>query len=455
MKRTLSFSSNLAVGSLLFGLFFGAGNLIFPVYMGQLSGQAVFIATAGFIMTAVGLPFLGIVAMGLSRSDGLFDLSSRVHPYYAYGFTILLYLTIGPFFALPRLGNVSFEIGVSSYIPEQYKTVVLAIFTICFFGAALFFAMRPSKILTWVGKVLNPLFLVFLSILVIASFVSPMGDYAQAPVQEAYLHAAFFKGFTEGYNTMDALAALAFGIIIVQNIKEQGIEEPRDIAYGTVKAGIVTVILMSSIYTFLAIMGATSLRIMEPAENGGIALAKIANHFFGDLGSVLLAIIVTLACLKTAIGLIVACSETFRQIFPRSLSYKSYVILFTAFSCIVSNIGLTQLITLSIPVLMFIYPLAIALIILTLGSHLFKGRRCVYLSATIFTMLVSLADGLNAMPEGLRNSAPVSQILAFYEAHVPFFTLGMGWVIPMLAGTLVGLVIAVFYKDERKKTAIG
>lgn len=448
LNKKLSFASCLAIGSMLFGLFFGAGNLIFPVYMGQLSGSQVLMASAGFIITAVGLPFLGIVAMGISGSDGLFDLASRVHPYYAYGFTVLLYLTIGPMFALPRLSTVSFEMGLSPYIPSQLKEVALGIFTICFFGAALLFALKPSKILVWVGKRLNPLFLVFLSFLIIACIVSPMGLYVQSPVHEVYAASAFFKGVTEGYNTMDALAALAFGIIVVQNIKGLGVQGPKAIALGTIQSGIVSILLMCVIYVSLALMGATSAGIMEPAENGGIALAQIANYYFGGLGSILLAVIVTLACLKTAIGLIAACSETFQQMFPRSLSYRAYVIIFTIVSCLVANIGLTQLIALSIPVLMFLYPLAIVLILLALLSPLFKNRACVYVSATAFTMLVSLADGLQAMPEEIRSAPWARTILAFYKAHVPFFDLGMGWTIPLLLGTGVGLIIAAATKQR-------
>nr|WP_323373241.1 branched-chain amino acid transport system II carrier protein [Anaeropeptidivorans aminofermentans] len=448
LNQKLSFSSYIAVGSMLFGLFFGAGNLIFPVLMGQQSGSQVYIASMGFIITAVGLPFLGVVAMGFSQSSGLFELASRVHPYYSYGFTVLLYLTIGPFFALPRTATVSYEIGLAPYIPDNYRAFGLALFTLLFFGGALFFSLRPNKILTWVGKILNPLFLVFLSFLIIASLVFPMGSTAMAPVHEAYANASFFKGFTEGYNTMDALAALAFGIIVVQNIKALGVTDPKGIALGTLKAGILSVILMSIIYLFLALIGSTSTSIMAPAPNGGIALAKIANHYFGAFGSILLAVIVTLACLKTAIGLITACSETFQQMFPNTLSYKAYVILFTAFSCLVANIGLTQLIALSIPVLMFIYPLAIGLIILALISPIFKGRRCVYLSATLFTMFVSIADGLNAMPEFIRNTSWADAIINFYKNCVPFFNLGMGWVIPLLLGTVTGIIISHFLPEK-------
>ncbi|OAM92517.1 branched-chain amino acid:cation transporter, LIVCS family [Pelosinus fermentans] len=445
MDKRLTLSSYILIGSMLFGLFFGAGNLIFPVHMGQEAGSNVVSATIGFLVTGIGLPFLGVVAIGVSKSSGLFDLASRVHPIYGYIMTVLLYLTIGPFFALPRTGTVSYEVGLAPYIANEYQTLGLAVFTILFFFVALLFSLKPSKILTWVGKILNPLFLVFLAFLVIVSFLKPMGSISDAAIHGIYATDPFFKGFTEGYNTMDALASLAFGIIVVQTIKGLGVQSPRNIAIGTIKAGSVSVLLMGVIYGCLAYIGATSIGQYKLSENGGIALAQIANYYFGSLGSVLLAIIVTLACLKTAIGLITACSETFQELFPASLSYKSYVVLFTLLSCLIANIGLTQIISLSIPVLMFLYPLAITLILLALLSPLFKDRQIVYMMTTLCTLLVSIADGINAMPESVKNQENVQGFLIMYRNFVPFFDIGMGWIIPLVVGLGAGWIISCFY----------
>lgn len=445
MDKRLTLSSYILIGSMLFGLFFGAGNLIFPVHMGQEAGSNVVSATLGFLVTGIGLPFLGVVAIGVSKSRGLFDLASRVHPMYGYIMTVLLYLTIGPFFALPRTGTVSYQIGLAPYIADEYQTIGLAIFTVLFFFVALLFSLKPSKILTWVGKILNPLFLVFLAFLVIVSFLKPMGTISDAAIHGSYAADPFFKGFTEGYNTMDALASLAFGIIVVQTIKGLGVQSPRNIAIGTIKAGSVSVLLMGLIYGCLAYIGATSIGQYKLSENGGIALAQIANYYFGSLGSILLAIIVTLACLKTAIGLITACSETFQELFPNSLSYKSYVVLFTIFSCLIANIGLTQIISLSIPVLMFLYPLAITLILLALLSPLFKDRQIVYMMTTLCTLLVSIADGINAMPESIKNQESVQGFLILYRTFLPFFDIGMGWIIPLVVGLGAGWMISCFY----------
>lgn len=448
MDKKLSLSSYIVVGSMLFGLFFGAGNLIFPVHMGQEAGASVYPATIGFLITAIGLPFLGVVAIGVSKSKGLFDLASRIHPIYGYIMTILLYLTIGPFFALPRTGTVSYEIGISPFIPGQYTNLGLAIFTIVFFLTALFFSLRPSEILTWVGKVLNPVFLVFLAVLIITSIIHPMGSISDAKVIGTYVSAPFFKGFLEGYNTMDALASLAFGIIVVRTLRELGVKSPGGIAVGTIKSGIITILLMGLIYGFLAYIGATSVGKFSISENGGIALAQIADYYFNSGGGILLAIIVTVACLKTAIGLITACSETFYELFPGILSYRGYVVLFTILACLIANIGLTQIILLSIPILMLLYPLAIALIMLGLLSQFFKNRQCVYALTTLFTLLESAADCMNVLPAAVKATPFIQHILNFYGTYIPFFNLGMGWVVPMITGFILSVVISFFTKPR-------
>lgn len=215
MKRSLNRKETVFVASMLFGMFFGAGNLIFPVSMGQLAGSSMWRAAAGFLITGVGLPLLGVAALGISREDGLLGLSSRVGQRYGRFFTCVLYLTIGPFFAIPRCATVSYTVGVERILPGGAQTAALAVFSLLFFAAVLFFSLRPGEILTWIGKVLNPLFLVFLGLLVIRALISPMGRISEAAPEGAYVSGAFFKGFLEGYNTMDALAGLAFGIIVV------------------------------------------------------------------------------------------------------------------------------------------------------------------------------------------------------------------------------------------------
>ncbi len=441
LRSKLSLSSYIFVGSMLFGLFFGAGNLIFPVHMGQEAGSNIFPTIIGFLLTGVGLPFLGIVALGVSGCPNLYSLSSRIHPIYAVLFTAALSLTIGPIFALPRTGSVSYEIGLAPYISAGSQTLALFIFTLLFFSVALIFSLKPNKILLWVGKILNPLFLIFLAILIITAFCNPMGNGVFPPAHDAFVSAPFSHGFTEGYNTMDALASLVFGVIVIDTLRDLGLHQPGEIAAGTLKAGIVTIVLMSIIYTCLSYIGVFSANQFAISANGGIALAQTANYYLGTVGAVLLAIIVTIACLKTAIGLITACSDIFCKMFPNSLSYHKYVFLFTAVSFIISNVGLTQIINLAVPVLMFLYPLCITLILLALLSPLLGQARPIYISTTIFTIFAAFGDALNNMPLIIKNADIVQYILGFYHYLLPFFDIGMGWTVPALIGFIIGSIL--------------
>ncbi|WP_348921691.1 branched-chain amino acid transport system II carrier protein [Enterococcus rotai] len=447
MTKKLTWRDYLYVGSMLFGLFFGAGNLIFPVHMGQEAGANIFLANLGFLITGIGLPFLGVIAIGISKSNGLFDLATRVNRRYAVGFTVLLYLTIGPFFALPRLATTSFEIGLAPFVPSEQHKLILAIFSALFFLVAWAFSRKPSKLLGYVGKFLNPLFLFLLAILILFAFITPLGSISSAAITDTYVANPFFKGFTEGYNTLDALASLAFGIIIVSTIRGMGVEKPNDIAKDTIKSGAISIVLMGIIYTLLSYMGTMSLGTFPLSENGGIALAQIANHYLGTLGSILLAFIVILACLKTAIGLITACSETFSELFPKG-SYAFYIAAASILPCLFANVGLTNIIQFSVPVLMFLYPLAMTLIILVIISPLFHHRKEVYRMTTYVTLFAALLDALNSAPDFIKSNTVVTSILKTAENYLPLFTIGMGWVVPAALGFLIGLIWTKVKKVE-------
>ena len=256
--QQLTLRQRLLVASMLFGMFFGAGNLIFPASMGQLAGRSIWQASAGFLITGVGLPLLGVAALGISREEGLLQLSSRVGRAYGLFFTCVLYLTIGPFFAIPRCATVSFTVGIQRLIPAERQPLVLAAFSLAFFAAVLFFSLRPGQILTWIGKLLNPLFLCFLAVLVLRALAAPMGDAAAVEPAGNYAAAPFATGLLEGYNTMDALAGLAFGIIVVQAIRRLGVEEPGQVARNTVLAGLLSSLLMAVIYLLVTVVGAQS-----------------------------------------------------------------------------------------------------------------------------------------------------------------------------------------------------
>lgn len=441
MKQKLSFQEYVYVAVMLFGMFFGAGNLIFPVYMGQVAGRNVWPAILGFLVTGVGLPLLGVAALGISRSTGLFDLSRKVGRPYAYFFTCALYLTIGPCFAIPRCATTSFTVGLEQILPGGGQSwVYLLLFSLLFFAAALFFSLRPGKILTYVGKVLTPCFLLFLAILVLVTLLNPTTSIGAVEPQGAYAAQPFMTGFLEGYNTMDALASLAFGIVVVQVIRDLGVEKPEAIALNTVRSGVFSCLLMGVIYLLVTIMGVQSRGALEASANGGDALAQIAQYYLGKAGLLVLAATVTLACLKTAVGLITSCAETFAGVFPGSLSYRGWVLVFTGASFLLANVGLTAIITYAVPVLMFLYPLAITLILLALCGRFFGHDRAVYCWVTGLTLPAALFDLLRTLPEGILSALHAEGLVAALGRLLPLSSLGLGWVCPAVLGLVIGLI---------------
>lgn len=445
MPSKIPFSTYAVIGTMLFGMFFGAGNLIFPIQLGQLSGTHFWPALIGFLVTAIGLPFMGILAIGLSNSNGLRDLGSRVHPVFGLVFSLALYLTIGPFFAIPRTATVPFAVGFEPYVSSDHVALALGLFSLVFFAIVYYFSLNPAKIMDYIGKYLTPAFLVFLFILIITSFIFPMGSFKN-PVGD-YVNQAFMTGFKEGYNTMDALASLAFGIVVINAIKGQGITSTKEIAKATWKSGIFAMALMMLIYGFITFMGATSVKVVGSLENGGLIFAAVAKHYFGSFGGVLLAIIIVLACLKTSIGLITSCSEFFHELFPQ-ISYKWFVLILCFVSFVIANFGLNNIIRFAIPVLMFLYPLAIVLILLTLMAPLFKARRSVYATSMFLTFFVSLVDGYKSLAAKLPEAQVgfLDSIEKFYANVLPFYEMGLGWAIPAIAGALIGYVYAFIKK---------
>ncbi len=452
MKRKLSTREYAYVASMLFGMFFGAGNLIFPVYMGQMAGSNVWPAIIGFLVTGVGLPLLGVAALGISRSTGLFDLSSKVNKPYAMFFTCLLYLTIGPFFAIPRCATTSFTVGLEQLLPQNGNMALyLLLFSLAFFVAALLFSLYPGKILVWVGKILNPCFLVFLGILVVVAFASPTARISEVEPIGNYASQPLFTGFLEGYNTMDALASLAFGIVVVQVIRGLGVEEPGAVAGSTVKAGIFSCLLMALIYLAVTIVGTQSRGALQAADNGGIALAQIAQYYLGKAGLFVLAATVTFACLKTAVGLITSCAETFSALFPKGPTYRIWAVIFSLVSFLIANLGLSTIIEFSLPVLMFLYPLAIVLVLLALLGKFFEHSKAVYNSTIVFTLIAAVYDLLRSLPSSLIEGWHMEPMLKAIGNVLPFSELGLGWVCPALLGLVIGLIIR--YAAKSKKAA--
>ncbi|UDK96516.1 branched-chain amino acid transport system II carrier protein [Lysinibacillus sphaericus] len=440
MQKKIPFSTYAVIGTMLFGLYFGAGNLIFPIQLGQLAGTNFWFALVGFLVTAIGLPFLGILAIGLSGSNGLRDLASRIHPLFGVIFSLALYLTIGPFFAIPRTATVPFVVGFEPYINAEHTTMLLALFSFIFFAIVYYFSLNPAKIMDYIGKVLTPAFLVVLFILIIISIVKPMGHFQQ-PIGD-YIQSSFMTGFKEGYNTMDALASLAFGIVVINAIKNAGITDRKEIAKATWKSGIFAMALMTLIYGLITYMGASSIESIGTFDNGGLIFAAVADHYFGSFGAILLAVIIVLACLKTSIGLITSCSEFFHEVFPK-VSYKMFVLLLCVVSFSIANFGLNNIIQFAIPVLMFLYPLAIVLILLALSSSLFNNKQAVYASAMFLTFFVSLIDGYKALVISIPGAqlSLLDTVEQLFSDVLPLYDIGLGWILPAIIGVVIGLIL--------------
>ena len=442
--KKLTMRQKILVAGTLFGMFFGAGNLIFPVHLGQLAGRNVIPAIIGFIVTAVGIPIFGVAAIGITHSDGLQTLSSKVGKGYGIFFTCLLYLTIGPLFAIPRCATVSFTTGVAPMLLDPSKEwLALLIFSAIFFAFVLFFSLRPGKITVWIGKIINPIFLLFLAVLVIAALTNPGASIAAVEPVEAYATgtSSFFSSFIEGYGTMDAIAGLAFGIVVVDVIRRMGVDNDDAVAVDVLGSGALTGILMAVIYIVTILMGTQSRGLFEISDNGGIALTQIAGHYFGGVGQIILAVTITFACLKTSIGLVTSCSETFVKMTHGKLSYKAWAILFTLFSFAVSNVGLSAIIEYSIPVLMLIYPPAIALIILAFIGKFFHHDKAVYISVMAFTWAAAIFDFMKTLPAGVQSSLHLDRLVAFARQYLPLFDLNLGWLLPACLGFAIGLVI--------------
>lgn len=436
--KNLSKKDLLFIGLMLFSLFFGAGNLIFPPFMGEAAGEKTWIVLLGFSVTAVGFPVLGVIAV--AKSGGLTNLAKRVNPIFATIFTVLIYLSIGPGLGIPRAGSLPFEMAVAPYLPESFSLkLALFIYTLIFFAIAYWLSMSPGKLVDRMGKILTPTLLFLILIMVIGSFIKPLGGYGVAV--NGYEVSSFFKGFIDGYLTMDTIAALNFGIVIALAIRSKGVSDDKAVVSLSIKAGLIAGVLLAIIYGMLAHLGATSGGRFGLMENGAQTLTNITMYIFGKPGAVLLASIFTLACLTTSVGLITSCSQYFST-FTSKISYENWVRILTVFSMLVANMGLTKILSISVPILNAIYPIAIMLIILSMFDFVFKSNKYIYGLTILFTGLVSIIDAMG-------QAGLVKDSLLKIISYFPLYNEGLAWIVPAILGIVIGLAIKLFKEDFR------
>ncbi|MGE7836016.1 branched-chain amino acid transport system II carrier protein [Viridibacillus arvi] len=434
-NKSLSLGEQVAVGLMLFALFLGAGNIIFPPQLGQQAGESFSLAMLGFLITGVGLPLIGVITVAKAGGQ-LQDMAGKVHPIFGIVFTSIVYLAIGPFFAIPRTGTVSYEIGVSPFLSDAMResSIPLLISTIVFFGITTFFALNPTKLVDRVGKILTPLLLLVIALLAAKSIITPMDGPGEAVGK--YTTQPFTEGFLQGYLTMDFLAALIFGIVIIQALHAKGVTDSKKIVKTTIFAAFIAAAGLALVYISLGYIGASSFQTIGAQGSGAEIIAKSANVLYGDFGNILLSAVILLACLTTSIGLLTASSQFFTKLFPK-ISYLAFVFIFAIFSTAISNFGLEQLISISLPVLLAIYPIAIVLMSLALIDKFFNGASIVYTVALIATALVSVYDGLHAAKMDIPAYANLL-------SHLPLYAEGIGWLVPAIVGTIIGWIISLF-----------
>lgn len=418
----------LLVGFTLFSMFFGAGNLIFPPFLGAQAGTNTWLAMIGFVISAIGLPILGVIAV--AKTQGLNRLAGRVHPKFAFVFTLLIYLSIGPGLAIPRTASTSFEM-VAPLVGDSSSLLQLG-YSVVFFLIAALVAMKPEKLTDRLGKILCPALILLILVLFFGCLFHPVAQgYGAVSAQYDSLPAV--QGFLGGYQTMDTIAALNFGAVIALNIRALGIQEEGQVMSGTIRAGWIAGGILLAIYAMLAHVGALSGAAFPGSENGAETLTNLVPALFGAPGSVLLAAIFVIACLNTCIGLLSCCSNYFNSLLPR-VSYRAWVIFFAAISTVISNIGLTGILKLSTPVLNAIYPVAIALILLSFLSKYLPPRPLVY-PLTIGLVCVQ------SVVAALSQAGLVLPGITWALSLIPLSAQGFGWVLPGLVGLCLGLVL--------------
>ena len=430
--------NKVLVSFMLFSLFFGAGNLIFPPFLGQNAGSATLPAMLGFLLTAVVLPVLGVIVV--ARFDGLDRLAQQVGPRFALAFTLLIYLSIGPGLGIPRAASVPFEMAVAPYLPEDANaTLWMVVYSLLFFLVALWLCLTPGKLVSRIGHVLTPSLLALLVFLFI-SFLA-RGQVEVAAPQSAYQTAPFLKGFAEGYQTMDTIAALNFGLVISTTLGGFGLREKRDRLCYTRLAGLLAGAILALVYVMLTYMGMCSSGVYPIQENGAWTLRCIVHQLFGEPGAVLLAAIFTLACLTTCVGLINSISQFFSTLFKK-VSYRAWVFAITGVSFLTCNLGLNAILSISVPILNAIYPVAIVLILMGLSHGLWQRNVYAYPLTAACTACVSVLYALDAA--GLS--------LSFVSAalkQLPLYELGFGWVSVAALALAVSFALCALKRDKK------
>ena len=421
----------LMIGLMVFSVFFGAGNLIFPPIIGKQAGTNVVTTMLFFSITAIIFPILGVVAV--AKSNGLRNLANRVDPIFSIIFTIATYLAIGPALAMPRAGTLPFEIAISPYIPANVpKGLILFIYTTVFFGVVYWLSLSPNKLLERISKSTSPIFLVLILMLFVGTFLKPMGGYM--PPEPLYAKNMGLQGFLDGYLTLDALAGLNYGLVVVYVIKQKNVLEESKIAKIVISTGIFAGILLFVVYMMLAHVGASSISKFPNTSNGAEILADVMKYLYGNFGAVLLACMFTVACLNIGVGLTTSLSQYFHSM-VRRVPYKVWATIWVLWSYMLANLGLNKIMEYSVPVLLAIYPASLVLIVLALLDKYIKGSSTVYRFAIYPTVVISIIHTLDK----INIEIPLASSLV---KKLPLQSADLGWLSAAGICFVIGFIIS-------------
>ncbi|PVZ71669.1 branched-chain amino acid transport system II carrier protein [Pelagibaculum spongiae] len=431
MHNKLNWHDTCAIGFMTFALFLGAGNIIFPPLAGQLAGDNYLLSVAGFLLTAVGMPLLGIIAMAVV-GGGFETLTKHLPKTVGVVIGFAIYMAIGPMLAMPRTAVVAFEMGIVPFIGEESKQLFQAVWSVAFFAVAWVLAINPGKLMHTIGKVITPALIFLLLVISISTFIIPQGEIGAASGE--WLTTPFSKGFTEGYLTMDTLAAMMFGMVIITNLKAHGITDGRALTKYCIYAGIIAAVGLSIVYFSLFYLGATSGGISPNGTNGAVIFTQYVNSMYGTTGVASLAAVIILACLTTAVGLSTAVSQYLCSLWP-AISYRTMTTGLLIVCTIVANVGLSTLISISVPILISIYPVAIVLIILNLLKPVLRNPESAFGLTLAVTFAISLIDGLNVA--GFEWAKSLQEITAI----LPLFEQSLGWLLPAIIALAISQAI--------------
>lgn len=403
----------IIIGFALFAMFFGAGNLIFPPFLGHAIGSKFAIGIIGFICTGVGLPLLAILST--TKGDGTFEtMASKIGHKFAVVFATLLFIAIGPMLAIPRTAATTYELTINPILPN----INAVTWMIIYFAINLIFVLKESSIIDTIGKYLTPALLIILCVIILKGIFFPIGEIVSTDASSVLA-----TSLTEGYQTMDALAGLLFASMITSSLIAKGYKD-KDILPMTLKSGFVAIAGLAFIYGGLMFLGAqTTTTFTGEATKTGILLF-ISKSILGDSGIIIIGVAMGLACLTTSIGLLSAGSSYFDKLSKGKLPYKFNAIAFSVISIIIGSLGVDKIVAISAPILNILYPVAITLIFTTLFDKYLKNIKAIRLG--IYTSLIF----------GILGVIPNIDL-----SFIPLATSGFPWLLPTIVAILIGYLI--------------